>query len=70
MQSARTFGNRYICNSIDAGRIVELCHLNKLNKFISLFIDKNHHSKEDNLLLPAMEMAGFPGMGGCLMPFR
>jgi hemerythrin-like domain-containing protein len=55
-----------ICNSISAGRMVELCHLDKLNEFISLFIDKYHHRKEDYLLLPAMEMAGFPRYGGML----
>jgi hemerythrin-like domain-containing protein len=55
-----------ICNGIDAGRTVELCHLDKLNEFISLFIDKYHHQKEDHLLLPAMEMAGFPRYGGML----
>jgi hemerythrin-like domain-containing protein len=55
-----------ICNSLDAGRRVESCHLDKLHEFIALFIDKYHHLKEDDLLLPAMEMAGFPRYGGML----
>jgi hemerythrin-like domain-containing protein len=55
-----------ICNSIEAGRRVDMCHLDKLHNFIALFIDQYHHRKEDDLLLPAMEAAGFPRYGGML----
>lgn len=46
------------------GEKVDALHLEQLLEFIRVFVDKCHHSKEEDLLFPAMEKAGVPNEGG------
>jgi hemerythrin-like domain-containing protein len=39
----------------DAGRVME---------FLTVFVDRCHHGKEENILFPALVQAGVPGEGG------
>lgn len=39
-------------------------HLSQLLEFLQVFVDKCHHTKEEELLFPAMERAGIPKEGG------
>lgn len=43
---------------------VDIEHLEQLLEFIKVFVDKCHHSKEEDLLFPAMEKAGVPNESG------
>src|SRR5512138_271352 len=39
-------------------------HLAGMLEFFSVFVDKCHHGKEEDLLFPALEKAGVPKEGG------
>ncbi len=43
---------------------VEIEKLEKLSEFFSLFADKCHHGKEENMLFPELERVGIPREGG------
>lgn len=46
--------------AIDKGEPVELDHLVQIIDFIRGFADGCHHAKEEKVLFPALEAAGFP----------
>ena len=46
------------------GEKVELTHLDQLLEFLTTFVDKCHHGKEEGLLFPALEKAGVPNESG------
>jgi hemerythrin-like domain-containing protein len=50
-----------ICDNIEqTGMISHPEHLNQLIEFFSVFVDKCHHGKEEELLFPALEASGIP----------
>jgi hemerythrin-like domain-containing protein len=50
-----------ICSNIEqTGKISNPEHLNQLIEFFSVFVDKCHHGKEEELLFPALEASGVP----------
>nr|MBC7245564.1 hemerythrin domain-containing protein [Chloroflexota bacterium] len=53
-----------VCQKLEAGKAVEAEHLERILEFIRVFADQCHHGKEEDLLFPAMEMAGIPREGG------
>jgi len=55
-----------MAEKLGAGQTVDVTHLEKAVDFIKIFADKCHHGKEEDLLFPAMEMAGIPKTGGPL----
>ncbi|MEE9190911.1 MAG: hemerythrin domain-containing protein [Candidatus Neomarinimicrobiota bacterium] len=54
----------HVCNILESGEAVPYEHLDQIVEFIRLFADKIHHGKEEDLLFPAMEAAGFPRESG------
>ncbi len=46
------------------GETVDAAHLEQAIEFIQDFADRYHHAKEEDLLFPAMEEAGFPRGSG------
>ncbi len=55
-----------ICTRLKAGEGIDPAHLDQVVAFLRGFADKRHHGKEENLLFPAMEKAGFPREHGPL----
>lgn len=53
-----------VSQKLKDGEKVERDVLEKILEFIKVFADKCHHGKEEDLLFPAMEMAGIPREGG------
>jgi len=54
-----------ITNEIDkTEKISEPEHLKQLFEFFSVFVDKCHHGKEEELLFPALETVGISRKGG------
>lgn len=53
-----------VCRELEAGEAVNAEHLDRILEFIRVFADQCHHGKEEDLLFPAMEMAGIPREGG------
>ena len=54
-----------ICSNIElTGRIPNSEHLDQLIEFFSVFVDKCHHGKEEELLFPALEAVGVQRDGG------
>lgn len=54
-----------ITNEIDkTEKISEPKHLKQLFEFFSVFVDKCHHGKEEELLFPALETVGISRKGG------
>jgi hemerythrin-like domain-containing protein len=53
-----------VCNLLESGKHIPYEHLDQIVEFIRLFADKTHHGKEEDLLFPAMEAAGFPRDAG------
>lgn len=49
-----------IRNQIEKEGIVEIDKLEKLSEFFSLFADRCHHGKEENMLFPELEKVGIP----------
>jgi hemerythrin-like domain-containing protein len=46
------------------GKIANLSHLEQLFDFFSTFVDRCHHTKEEDLLFPALEDVGISRDGG------
>jgi len=46
------------------GERVDMAHIHGILEFLSVFIDKCHHGKEEDYLFPALEAAGIPREGG------
>ena len=54
-----------ICLKIEkSGKIDAMQHLDQLLAFFRVFVDKCHHSKEEELLFPALENIGVSREGG------
>lgn len=51
-------------NRIDAGNSVPQSFLADFHEFFSLFADRCHHGKEEDLLFPLLERKGVPRVGG------
>ena len=49
---------------LSRGQAVDLAHLDQLLEFLTTFVDKCHHGKEEDLLFPELEKAGVPREGG------
>lgn len=48
----------------ETGNDIDTNHLDQLLEFITVFVDKCHHGKEEELLFPAMTAAGIAKQGG------
>lgn len=46
------------------GESIEARHIDQLLEFFSIFVDKCHHGKEEELLFPALEAVGIKREGG------
>ncbi|MDO8498487.1 MAG: hemerythrin domain-containing protein [bacterium] len=53
-----------IAQKLKKGERVDPDHLKQLLEFLTVFVDKCHHSKEEELLFPALEKVGLPKEGG------
>lgn len=53
-----------VCKKLDKGEKVDQRHLDGLLDFLRTFVDKCHHSKEEDVLFPALEKSGVPNEGG------
>ena len=53
-----------ISQRLKKGQQVDLTHLNQILEFLQVFVDKCHHSKEEELLFPALEESGIPKEDG------
>ena len=54
-----------ICQRIErSGEIIDFQHLDQLLEFFTVFVDKCHHGKEEELLFPALENVGVSNKGG------
>ena len=56
-----------ICRRMEQpGQTVEEQHVDQLLEFFSVFVDKCHHGKEEDLLFPALEAVGVRREGGLI----
>ena len=53
-----------VAEKIKRGESVDTEHLDGILEFLSIFVDKCHHGKEEEFLFPALEIAGIPREGG------
>ncbi len=53
-----------ICDDIKSKRNANPEHLGQIIEFLKVFVDKCHHSKEEDVLFPALEKAGVSREGG------
>jgi hemerythrin-like domain-containing protein len=53
-----------ISEQMASGKKANLDHLEKIMEFLSVFADKCHHGKEEDILFPALEKAGIPREDG------
>ncbi len=54
-----------ICRSkIEKENIADIEKIEKLTEFFSVFADRCHHAKEENMLFPELEKTGIPREGG------
>ena len=53
-----------IASRLSRGQAVDLAHLDQLLEFLTTFVDKCHHGKEEDLLFPELEKAGVLREGG------
>ena len=54
-----------ICNDAEkSGQIANLDHLEQLMEFFKIFVDSCHHTKEEELLFPALEDVGVSNESG------
>ena len=50
-----------ICIDIESGKEIKREHLENVVEFLKVFVDKCHHTKEEEYLFPAMKKAEIPG---------
>jgi hemerythrin-like domain-containing protein len=55
---------RAICRRLGTDEAVDPSDLPKVIEFLSVFVDRCHHGKEEDLLFPALEAAGVARDGG------
>ena len=53
-----------VCRRFDNGERVEESDLENIVEFFTVFADKCHHGKEEDILFPALEEYGIPNEGG------
>lgn len=53
-----------VAGKLKGGERVNTEHLDGILEFLSIFVDKCHHGKEEEFLFPALEAAGVPRDGG------
>lgn len=53
-----------ICTDLNNNAQVNLTHIEQIIEFLTVFVDKCHHGKEERILFPALEAAGIPNNGG------
>jgi hemerythrin-like domain-containing protein len=53
-----------VSTRLDQGQQVAPDHLSGIMEFLTVFVDKCHHGKEEDFLFPALEAAGVPREGG------
>lgn len=53
-----------IAGKIGEGEQIGSGQLDSIMEFLSIFVDKCHHAKEEEFLFPALEAAGVPREGG------
>lgn len=53
-----------VADRFEHGEDVDEKHLSGILDFLSIFVDKCHHGKEEEFLFPALENAGVPREGG------
>ncbi len=49
-----------VCDRLESGKSVDPQHLDQILEFLTVFVDKCHHAKEEDYLFPALEKAGIP----------
>ncbi len=57
-----------ICIDIESGKEVKQEHLEDVVEFLKVFVDKCHHTKEEEYLFPAMEKEDIPGLQDIIDP--
>ncbi len=53
-----------ISSKLASGQSVPVEHLDDIIEFLTIFVDKCHHGKEEEFLFPALETSGVPREGG------
>lgn len=53
-----------VAKRIQGGAVVPQSDLEGIGEFLSIFVDKCHHGKEEEFLFPSLEQAGVPREGG------
>lgn len=53
-----------VSKKLSHGEQVDVRHLDGIMEFLSIFVDKCHHGKEEEFLFPALEASGIPRDGG------
>ena len=53
-----------VSDKLKSGEGVNTEHIDGILEFLSIFVDKCHHGKEEEFLFPALEDAGVPREGG------
>lgn len=55
---------RAVAQRLERGETVPAEHLDGIMEFLTVFVDRCHHGKEEAFLFPAMTAAGVPQQGG------
>jgi|ERR1035437_4895740 hemerythrin-like domain-containing protein len=55
-----------VCDKLKSTQELNQDHFTKILEFLKIFVDKCHHGKEEDLLLPAMVKAGVPKDKGAI----
>jgi len=53
-----------VADKLKSGERISTEHLDAILEFMSVFVDKCHHGKEEEFLFPALEATGVPREGG------
>jgi hemerythrin-like domain-containing protein len=53
-----------VAGKVKSGERVDTQHLDGILEFLTVFVDKCHHGKEEEFLFPALEAVGVPRQGG------
>lgn len=53
-----------LVHKLRAGETVDYAHLDRITEFFTVFVDRCHHSKEEDYLFPALEACGIRREGG------
>jgi len=55
-----------VAGKLKSGERVNTEHIDSILEFLSIFVDKCHHGKEEEFLFPALEDAGMPREGSLI----